>query len=474
MRSIIESVSQMIKGSVNQNKPQPLPPARTETATRTGKDSSQLILPIFITGSRSGSTLTMELLSADTRCALERFYPYEAKYLAWFARSAAGMDGWRFLDDNKVPELQVNGAFPTHYRKLADDSLLIGLPSGAKIFKLFFESFQESILAKEPEKRFYLEKGPPWLAIYLRRYIDAINIYLWRDPRDRYISTSKFLRKKHGKTNYLKESDPEYDYVLYLVHGYLRQFENFRVTQDGCNTFDLRYEQLIEDPLAALEPVRKICAINPAFQPSYDNYDIHRTSKTPQDSIARWKRGEVSPEAIACIDTILQEAITDLNYELSDVKHKTESPVLYFDSERKDSCTSLDCTDGNIAGLSRRGLHIKVTGSCFHFKVPLNSFDAAKFREVWVSFSGELGYFATVYWRAKNQVFEDSRCVQIFTDPGSHYSLLRFELHKHPEWHGQIEELQINLFNGKGWDNPNKRGYIRMIRLIPVSFQQEV
>jgi len=249
----------------------------------------------------------------------------------------------------------------------------------------------------------------------------------------------------------------------------LELHENYKLEQDTARGCLIRYEDLVSDPETALQALSRATGIQPAYFPSYENYLLHCTSPDVAGSMGRWKREGLEADVRRCLEWLLADTMIDLGYELESTETYGQSSLNFHGSS--ESRAPLDAAaDGFTTNLTVRGAHVQVTGPCFHVHLPFDPFDAAEVSELWVCISAGLGSFGAVYWRDRTGTFDDGRCVQVFYDSADQYTILRFKLKEHPRWSGRIHQLQLNLFNGQGWDRSGKTGYIRWIRLLPSAF----
>src|SRR5574337_1090445 len=107
----------------------------------------------------------------------------------------------------------------------------------------------------------------------------------------------------------------------------------------------------------------------------------------------------------------------------------------------------------------------QVRGPDFHIFPPLETFEAAEVKEVWVSVSGEIGNMFSLYWRGPSTRFGENACINVPYTPSPHWTILTFAVHSHPEWKGVIKSLRLDLFNSHVRPHTGM-GRIRWIRLV--------
>jgi hypothetical protein len=211
-----------------------------------------------------------------------------------------------------------------------NDASLDGWLADSRIYELALscrdriDSFYE-FLAGQQDKRasYFVEKYlprqlPPDLLREL--YPGAAEVVLVRDLRDVFCSVLAFNRKR-GYEAFGREqagSDDEYiDTVRRSGEALLTHMRS-----DGRKTQLIRYEDLIREPVATLEPVLAALGLDPGGAPemveraavSIGGMDHHMTAASAAASIGRW-RSDLEPELAERCDAILSPVVADFGYE---------------------------------------------------------------------------------------------------------------------------------------------------------------
>lgn len=172
------------------------------------------------------------------------------------------------------------------------------------------------------QARYFVEKFlPGQVAADLLRelYPGAAEIVLVRDLRDVFCSILAFNRKRgydaFGRE--LADSDDEYiDSVRRSGEALLGHLRN-----DERKAHLIRYEDLIREPVATLEPLLSHLGLDPGAAPemveraavSTAAMDHHMTAPSAATSIGRW-RTELDPDLADRCDAVLSPVIADLGY----------------------------------------------------------------------------------------------------------------------------------------------------------------
>lgn len=210
-----------------------------------------------------------------------------------------------------------------------NDRTLGGWLADARVYELAL-SCRERIdsfygfLAEQQGKQasYYVEKFlPGQLPAELLRelYPGAAEVVLVRDLRDVFCSILAFNRKRGYQAfgRELAGSDDEYiDSVRRSGEALLGHLRT-----DGRKTHLVRYEDLIREPVATLEPLLSHLDLDPAAAPemveraavSTAAMDHHMTAPSAATSIGRW-RTELDPDLADRCDAVLSPVVADFGY----------------------------------------------------------------------------------------------------------------------------------------------------------------
>jgi len=267
--------------------------------------------PVFIIGHwRSGTTMLHELLVRDQRLSspstFQCFAPSHFMLTEWFFRRFARwlLPGKRPMDNMSAgwdrPQEDefalVNLGLPSPYRRIAfprrgpvdmDYLDLKGL--GQDATRRWLDTLRGFLLrVSAVTTRPLVIKSPTHtgrIGTLARAFPEAKFIHLTRDPRDLFPSTCRLwqsladvqsLQSPTAKTS--QNSKEMETYVLDCLQRMYASFHADREQIDHHHLIDVRYEDLIADPVATLERI----------------YDSLRLSdfETVREDLTRWAEGE--------------------------------------------------------------------------------------------------------------------------------------------------------------------------------------
>jgi hypothetical protein len=283
--------------------------------------------PIFILGHwRTGTTLLHELLIRDDRhsypTTYECFEPNHflltekliTKCLWFLAPTKRPMDnmafGWDRPQEDEFamcmlgePSPYLTLAFPNHGPVFAEYLDLEGLPPQAlERWKKTFKRFLQTITFRNPRR--LVLKSPPHtcrIKVLKEMYPDAIFIHIVRNPYVVFPSTVnlwKSLYRQHGmQTPTFAGLD---EFVFQTFTRVYDKLEETRHLVDDDHFFELRYEDLVNDPIGQMRELYdhlnlgNFEAVLPAVETylaSVAGYETNRYELTPEqrEQIAqRW------------------------------------------------------------------------------------------------------------------------------------------------------------------------------------------
>jgi hypothetical protein len=187
----------------------------------------------------------MNLLAKAPQIVCDREYPYENRYLSYYAKLSSILKGRR-SDERFTSEHLYNfedsifGPFP--WISQMGDEDLDWLP-------IFWGSFSCRTKKRNPAANFYAEKAPVWLTPIVRRSLPCSVIHLFRDPRDVYLSANASMKKRSYHSFHRNAGHTDLDHARNLGLELVNYFENFlwdRMQETGGIL--LRYGDLLVDP----------------------------------------------------------------------------------------------------------------------------------------------------------------------------------------------------------------------------------
>ena len=121
--------------------------------------------------------------------------------------------------------------------------------------------------------------------------------------------------------------------------------------------------------------------------------------------------------------------------------------------------------DGTPEPAGENGMGVRLVGEDFWVILPVDPFEAAEVREVWVSFCGQAGHQCSLYWCPPDSHFGEERCIHLYYETGAHWRVVRFRVGQHPLWQGTIGKLRLDPFNGPpcGAETPL---FVRWVRAV--------
>lgn len=270
--------------------------------------------PVFIVGHwRSGTTLLHELMVRDERLSspstFQCFAPHHFLVSEWFFRRYATwllpgkrpMDnmaaGWERPQEDEFALLTLG--LPSPYRRMAfpneqpppdmdyldfdnvaDDDVQAWLQSLRSFLQAVSTSTGRPLIIKSPT-----HTGR--IAHLAREFPEAKFIHITRDPRELFPSTCRLWR---GLDEVQSLQRPHFEHLeLYVVECFQRIYTAFhsqREQIDASRLIDIRYEDLIRDPVATLRNIYQTLRLSDfdSVQPTIQDWvdSEHREYKPNQ------------------------------------------------------------------------------------------------------------------------------------------------------------------------------------------------
>jgi len=296
--------------------------------------------PLLLTSlGRTGTTLAISLLSAHPQVVAYRAYPYEifpAKYwlhmlriLAEPANHTQSMHPETLADDPwRV------GHNPFHTAPMTSDPAILEffgktyVERVAQLCQTSIDDFYGRVAASQgqPAPKFFVEKFQPGqLAREARTlYPGSKEIFLVRDFRDVVCSVLAFNEKRDDVGFGRDRCSTDEEYVAHLAHGAERLLADWK--ERSGDSLLVRYEELATRPaetaariLEYLELPRDPEIVEGMVRAALGGAALegHRTSRSIEDSIGRWRR-ELSPELRAASRHSLDPVLREFGYEPTD------------------------------------------------------------------------------------------------------------------------------------------------------------
>jgi len=417
--------------------------------------------PLLISGfGRSGTTALMSLVGSSPRVAFDRAYPFENRYLTYLAKLAVLLE--RQDPNSKVTALRLFD-FADHsfgsYPWPADTAARV---SASEWLRRLWDVFGASLAQAAPGTGFYAEKAPHWLSALVRETVPASTIYLFRDPRDVFLSANAFMQKRGWPDFDRSPSDTDLDYARTLAHRFLCYFENYLADCSRADCFPVRYEDMISQRDNFTQLIERRIGIECRWE-NAPWLETHRTTPDLSLSVERWRREPIPPDVDSVLQQLLGPAMTRLGYPM-DVQ-VPPPPMVDFRASAFDTARAL-VSGGQIIPRENDAAAVIETGD-FWIAPPLPIIEAAAVRETWVCLKGASGDLCSIYWRDAQQDFAEERSVHVPFHGGAHWQVIRFRVADHPLWKGTIAQLRFDPFNWReGAPATPQSGLIRWLRLI--------
>jgi hypothetical protein len=398
----------------------------------------------------------MNLLATDPRVAFDRRYPLENRHLSYFAKLSSILNSRipdeRFTQDHLLPyDESIFGPSPWG-----------GVDNGGKEvdwLRVFWALHSGQVRRINPAAKFYAEKAPHWLPVMVQRIVPCSTVHLFRDPRDVYVSANALIERLNYYTFSRTPADTDLDHARTLGWQWFTWFENFCWDRLQTDCFLLRYEDLVSRPEGLVAWLRGR-GLDPDPHRAFEYVEVHRTSSDLAASVERWRREAIPPEVKEFFERHLGGEMEALGYP---VESAGCCPSIQF--RAGEFAPQLTNSSQGRIELTEYAMKVHVTGGDFGLLLPFEPFPAEEVHEIWVSVAGVVGDHFSIYWRGADNDFSEQCAIHLKYAPGPHWEVVRFRMRQHPLWHGTIQQVRLDLFNGQTARTEGS-GYVRWVRLI--------
>jgi hypothetical protein len=444
----------------------------TVTDRAEGNDNAQMLTPILLSGGgRTGSTQIMALLGSDSRVAFDRTFPYESRYLTYFAKFASLLqrpDMFQFLSAPQLfnPNYLNFGGPPPDLKYVPPypPELYVARGDFSTWLRELWRKFSCDLKQHSDRSAFYAEKAPDWLAPMVRPCMDCFTIYNIRDPRDIFISTNAFMKKLNTTGFSRSEGDTDCEHARRMGIAFIQTVQNYLSDRDRPDTLLVRYEDYALDQEKVMERISSMTGLELRENTDKAHFDHHATAKDINSSVNRWTREPIPAEVVSYLERILHEDMAAVGYQLSQSVMDSPARRISFAPGRTDLRRLEHSSDG-VLEQSADCAVARVKGPDFYITLPVEPFPAKAIRELWICVKGEIGSVMSLYWRGRDRKFAETSAIHVPYRPAQHWSVLVLPTATHPEWKDEITELRLDLFNS--FDKPHKgTGYIRWVQLV--------
>lgn len=432
--------------------------------------SRVMLFPILVcSNGRSGSSLLMALLGTDTGCRFSRVFPYEIRYLTYLAKFASLWGREDFIASEKQPHCGsfTDGLLGIPPWRLREECFSpTDLPSASGILRALWSEVSETVSDGLPDARWYAEKVPTWVVPFVHEITESYTAFLFRDPRDVFLSANAFMRKGNSYGFFRLPGDSDLDHAINLSFYLLDIYENYRALKHRADVGAIRYEDLALKPEQATARMREVTGLTLQALKNDEHYSQHRTSGNVEQSVGRWQREAVAPAVRTCLETHLREQMIEFGYTLTQSEASENGRYIDFSLAASGTKAVELSPQATLETVDRFGASITVNGDDFFMVPSLEPFSAEEVREVWVCVSTRTGNHWSLSWRDADEPFADERSIHVRYLPSSHYQILRFAVHKNARWRGNIAQAKLGMSRGRRPGAPDTSVQIRWIRFV--------
>jgi hypothetical protein len=440
------------------------------------------LIPLLVAGyGRSGTTALMALLGTDSRVAMGRAYPFEARPLSYSAKTAlllarnareSHVPGERFFAYEDCG-LSAPPWLPPGSSQPAEGD--IGSPPALDWFQQLWELFEkklssrmaiggllDSSLTTSHSPNWHAEKVAAWVPAFARLALPARTLYLTRDPRDMYLSSNALMRQRNYFSFGRGPADSDLDHARNLTYEILLYFENYRADRERSDCLLIPYTDLVVDLDGTVDRLQNYAGLRCQAKDMPANLEFHRTSSSPEKSINRWRQEPLPKGVMRFLETYLQECFVAFQYEFTNnpricpgvdfAKHKSSGDL----AQPKAHPSPIDDENGPRLTLGHGKTKVDL---------PIDPFEARIFTEVWLSVYGPGLDQVSLLWQTMNGDFTANCKLSQSWYTACHWRVIRFAVGRQESWQGRITGLRLELTAGptsKSGDD----AFVRWVRLV--------
>jgi Sulfotransferase family len=415
---------------------------------------------------RSGTTALMQLLGSDPRVLIGRAYPFEDRFLSSTSKLAV------LLERNRPQG-------PAEQLYSFEDCSFSGFPwlppgpirdrpemlSGPEWLNGLWSLLETRIRSHFPGAAYYAEKVAAWVPAFVRRCMPARTLYLFRDPRDMFLSANAFMRQRNYFSFGRGPRDSDLDHARNLAHEFLLYFENYRADKERSDCLLVRYSDLVQALPEMTARLHDFADLNCLIKNDSNDLEFHRTASSPEQSIDRWRR-EPLPKGVArFLETYLQESMTALRYDFTTSRDSAACPGVDFtrDTEIPPGIRYFSVDDSFQR--DENGLAVPFQDGQFRVEIPVDAFSARAIVEIWVSLYGPAIEQVSLSWRSGRREYSERRRLALPAYAAPHWRVFRFPVGCHERWQGKITGLRLELTGQPAPEN-QEAAYLRWLRLV--------
>jgi hypothetical protein len=431
-------------------------------------EQEALLMPLLVAGGgRTGTTLLMQLLGTDSRCIFDTTYPLEGNYLShimYFLELFHGRDMAGVFEQPGGFHQDLR-EFPTFQKGRNEAAYLMPLPDTKRMFLNMWAMFSKAARSQRPDATFYAEKCSVWVPPLLRAALPVQTLYSIRDPRDTFLSTNAWGKKNKAHGFGRTPTDTDADHALKIAASFIASVQDYLVNSSGGNCLAVRYEDLVSDPLAALDPLRRSLSLNINPNNIDGFYDKHRTTKDKDASVARWKKESLADHLQAIFDINFVRELNIMNYPVADSSKSMRDNSICIFQKKDDAAAVNKVSGGRVVDCNEKGLGFVIDGH--ELKVQISTdLKADPIDEIWICLGGDIADSYRMKWSFADNNSQENSSVQPRV-PGDHYRVVRFPVSAEVQAH-QLSEIELTLERSGSRSASQTTGWIKWIRCISV------
>lgn len=276
---------------------------------------------------RTGTTLMMQLLNTAEEVMVPNSYPFESRFLSYFARLAkvptnpiSDIPSEFSWDDGQVlqGESSLIGPMPYECKNYVDIDRL----SARFLIALWNQFTQEIEMKLDKTYTYYAEKVSMDGVHFIHRVLnDSKSIYIVRDPRAELASIMSFNKKMGYETGFgWQKGDTAASFAERMVASrktFFRSVMQFYLEKNE-NSITIRYEDLIVSSGEISELLSEFLGVKLNYDMVESNkhdFSHHMTNSNAKQSIDSWK-AKIPKDAADILTEGLKEELQFFKYEV--------------------------------------------------------------------------------------------------------------------------------------------------------------
>jgi hypothetical protein len=326
--------------------------------------------------------------------------------------------------------------------------------------------FADHLCRSRPGTEFYAEKAQVWVSHMVRGLFPCCSIYLFRDPRDVYISANAFMKKKNYYSFMRGPEDSDLAHARGVCASFVSYVTNYIADRGLYNCPLLRYEDLIGNTKEALGALEAATGLVLDGSAGAEQFGSHGTAASLALTGERWRREGLAEGVGELFERCAGAELARLGYLCRPPEERQAIPAVDFGAGGVDLGTLATSPDGGLERGADGHAVIRLTGPDFWIVLPLEPFPAAEVNEIWLCVKGGAGETCSVYWAGPSESLGADSAIHRYYQPSEHWQIIRFYVGTHPAWRGTIATVRVDVFNSIP-DRISGQGEIQWVRLVP-------